>query len=127
MLEDVLDGEDPLMAPFVGRITVTHGDAWSYGVELLAHRTSGRFSGWIGYTLSWTQMQFDELNFGEKFFARYDRRHDVSVVGVYELSDQITLSASWIYGTAMRFHFHWRPMRGQFIVCCLQIIECFMG
>lgn len=99
MLEDVLDGEDAIDGTIRWEDNITHGDAWSYGVELLAHRTSGRFSGWIGYTLSWTQMQFNELNFGEKFFARYDRRHDVSVVGVYELSDQITLSASWIYGT----------------------------
>jgi len=78
---------------------VTSGLGWSYGVELLIHRKSGKLSGWIGYTLSWTQLQFDELNQGRKFYARYDRRHDVSVVGIYELNKGITLSATWVYGT----------------------------
>ncbi|MFZ0283137.1 MAG: TonB-dependent receptor, partial [Bacteroidales bacterium] len=55
---------------------VTEGDAWSYGLELLLQKKEGRLSGWIGYTLSWTQMQFDAINFGRKFWARYDRRHD---------------------------------------------------
>jgi hypothetical protein len=78
---------------------VTAGRAWSYGIELLIQKKEGRFSGWVGYTLSWTQMQFDSLNFGNKFYARYDRRHDISVVGVYKLKDNITLSGTWVYGT----------------------------
>ena len=78
---------------------VTSGSSWSYGVEFLLQKKQGRFTGWIGYTLSWTQMQFDSLNFGKKYFARYDRRHDISVVGTYRISDRITLSATWVYGT----------------------------
>jgi hypothetical protein len=78
---------------------VTAGKGWSYGTEFLIHKKTGRFSGWIGYTLSWTKWQFPELNFGKVFYPRYDRRHDLSVVGIYELSKKITLSATWIYGT----------------------------
>ena len=86
---------------------VTNGKGWSYGTELLVQRKFGKLSGWIGYTLSWTQLQFDSLNNGKKFYARYDRRHDVSVVAIYKLrkentdSDEegITLSATWVYGT----------------------------
>jgi hypothetical protein len=44
-------------------------------------------------------MQFDSINFGRKFFARYDRRHDISVVATYKLNDHITLSGTWVYGT----------------------------
>jgi hypothetical protein len=44
-------------------------------------------------------MQFDELNFGEKFSARYDRRHDVSVVSIFRFNEDISLSATWVYGT----------------------------
>jgi len=71
----------------------------------LLQRKVGKFTGWIGYTLSWTQLQFDSLNFGKKFYARYDRRHDLSLVGIYniqEASDDkrgITISATWVYGT----------------------------
>jgi hypothetical protein len=78
---------------------VTEGDAWSYGLELLLQKKEGRLSGWIGYTLSWTQMQFDSVNFGRKFWARYDRRHDLSLVAIYKLNKHITLSGTWVYGT----------------------------
>jgi hypothetical protein len=66
---------------------------------VLLQRKAGRLSGWLGYTLSWSQLQFDELNFGQKYFARYDRRHDISLVSFYHLSDRITLSGTWVYGT----------------------------
>lgn len=78
---------------------VTSGKGWSYGAEFMVQKKTGKFSGWIGYTLSWTKWKFPELNFGETFFPRYDRRNDISVVGIYELSKRITLSATWVYGT----------------------------
>lgn len=78
---------------------VTIGKGWSYGAEFMVQKKTGKLSGWIGYTLSWTKWKFPELNFGETFYPRYDRRHDISVVGIYELSPRITLSATWVYGT----------------------------
>lgn len=78
---------------------VTSGVGESYGFELLIQRKIGKFTGWVGYTLSWTTLQFDSINFGEKFYARYDRRNDISVVGIYEINDHITISATWVYGT----------------------------
>ena len=78
---------------------LTAGRGWAYGGELLIQKKEGRFTGWLGYTLSWTKWQFPELNGGRVFFPRYDRRHDVSVVGIYELSKRITLSSTWVYGT----------------------------
>jgi len=78
---------------------VTSGQGWSNGLEFLIQKKEGRFNGWIGYTLSWTQMQFDSLNYGKKFYARYDRRHDISLAGTYKLNNHITLSGTWVYGT----------------------------
>ena len=78
---------------------ITSGEAWAYGVELLIQRKHGRLSGWLGYTLSWIQHRFDELNFGEKFYARYDRRHDISLVMIYQVSPSTTLSGTWVYAT----------------------------
>jgi hypothetical protein len=82
---------------------ITRGEAWAYGLEFLVHRKQGKFSGWVGYTLSWAQQRFDELNFGEKFWARYDRRHDISLVGIYQVSPAATLSATWVYATGNAF------------------------
>jgi len=85
--------------PLTWEDNVTSGKGWSYGSEVLIRKNKGDFTGWIGYTLSWTQLQFNELNFGKKFYARYDRRHDISVVGIYKIKDQITISGVWVYGT----------------------------
>lgn len=94
MIEDPTSGEEVQWER-----NVTSGQGWSYGFELLVQRKVGKFTGWIGYTLSWTWLQFDSLNFGEKYYARYDRRHDISLVGIYKINDHITLSATWVFGT----------------------------
>lgn len=84
---------------------VTSGEGTSYGMEFFLQKKTGKFTGWIGYTLSWTQWQFDELNNGEPFWARHDRRHDISYVNTYKVreeapgKDGIVLSATWVYGT----------------------------
>ncbi len=78
---------------------VTSGQGESYGAELMVQKKVGKVSGWVGYTLSWTILQFDELNNGKEFFARYDRRHDLSIVLMYEVNENLNVSATWVYGT----------------------------
>ena len=78
---------------------VTTGRGWSYGTEFFLQRKTGRLNGWVGYTLSWTQHQFADLNEGKPFYARYDRRHDLSVVGIYQLKPRLSLSATFVFGT----------------------------
>ncbi len=78
---------------------VTSGQGWSYGLEFLLKHDGDRFSGWLGYTLSWTELQFDAINFGKKYFARYDRRHDLSLVVIHKVSKDITFTTTWVYGT----------------------------
>jgi hypothetical protein len=75
------------------------GNGWSYGAEFFVNKTRGRFSGWLGYTLSWTWRKFPDLNDGEKFPAKYDRRHDISVVAMYEVSKKWKLSSVFVYGS----------------------------
>jgi len=75
------------------------GKGWSYGAEFLVDKRRGRLTGWIGYTLAWTWRKFPDLNLGNRFPAKYDRRHDLSVVGVYELSKRWKLSGSFVYAT----------------------------
>lgn len=78
---------------------VTNGKGWAYGTEFLLQKNTGKLTGWIGYTLSWTIHQFDDLNNGKRFFPRYDRRHDISIVGSYKISEKVRLSANWLYAT----------------------------
>ena len=104
VIENGFDGGDGDTEQFSWEDNITTGDATSYGIEFfIKKKKSGKFNGWLGYTLSKTELQFDELNSGEKFLARYDRRHDISLVGIYNLSKNITLSATWVFGTGNRF------------------------
>jgi len=82
---------------------VTRGSGWSTGIELLLQRKVGKFTGWIGYTLSWTRVRFDELNAGKSFWATYDRRHDVSVVAMYRFNENWRAALTWVYGTGNAF------------------------
>jgi hypothetical protein len=75
------------------------GKGWSYGAEFFLKKAKGKFSGWIGYTLAWTKRQFPDLNNGEEYFAKHDRRHDVSVVLMYEASERLAFGATWVYAT----------------------------
>lgn len=75
------------------------GKGWSYGAEFLVNKTKGTFTGWIGYTLSWTWRRFDLLNDGNKYPARYDRRHDLSVVGNYTRNKKWKYGAVFVFGT----------------------------
>jgi len=78
---------------------VTQGEGEAYGAEVFFQKKKGKLTGWIGYTLSWTNRQFEDINQGEKFPFRYDRRHDASIVLSYDIKENIKLSANWIYGT----------------------------
>ncbi len=75
------------------------GKGWSYGTEFFINKARGKLTGWVGYTLSWTWRKFAALNFGEKYPAKYDRRNDLSVVGIYELNKKWKLSATFVYGS----------------------------
>ncbi len=76
--------------------TVTSGRGWAYGAEFFIHRKLGSLTGWVGYTLSWSQRRIVELNRGEVFPHQYDRRHDFSVAMMYEFG-QTKVSATWVY------------------------------
>ncbi|MBL7718606.1 MAG: TonB-dependent receptor [Flavipsychrobacter sp.] len=76
-----------------------YGTGEAYGSEFFINKTRGKFTGWIGYTLAWTTRQFPDLNGGKRYPAKYDRRHDLSLVGSYELSKKWVFSGVFIYAT----------------------------
>ncbi|GAA4752529.1 TonB-dependent receptor [Flavisolibacter ginsenosidimutans] len=75
------------------------GKGWSYGTEWFVNKVRGRLTGWIGYTLSWTWRKFPQLNNGETYPAKYDRRHDLSVVATYEHSKKWKFGAVFVFAT----------------------------
>ena len=81
------------------------GKGRAYGLELYLKKNYGRLTGWISYTLSRTERQFDGINDGSWYPANQDRTHDLSVVGVYKLSKKWSLSSDFVYytGNAVTF------------------------
>nr|WP_161947697.1 TonB-dependent receptor [Rufibacter ruber] len=75
------------------------GKGESYGQEFYVEKKDGKTTGWIGYTLSWTNRTFPDINNGKTFPTRFDRRHDLSVVVIHELSKRLSTTATFVYGT----------------------------
>jgi len=75
------------------------GEGRAYGMEFLARKQAGKTSGWIGYTLSWSSRKFENISFGKWFPYRYDRRHDISFVLNHQITDDINIGITWVYGT----------------------------
>jgi hypothetical protein len=79
------------------------GTGRAFGAELFLQRQFGTLTGSIGYTLAWTYRTFPELNDGKEFMPKFDRRHDLSVVGNYELGNNWKLGTIFTYSTGQSF------------------------
>ncbi len=75
------------------------GEGESYGAEFLIRKTKGKLTGWLAYTLSWSFRQFDELNFGKKYYDVYDRRHDISINLNYQLNKKWSFNTTWVFNS----------------------------
>ncbi len=78
---------------------VEKGNGNAYGLELMLEKTIGKTTGWIGYTLSWSNRQFEKLNFGKPFPAKYDNRHDINISISHKVSEKFDLGLTWVYNT----------------------------
>jgi hypothetical protein len=91
---------------------LVQGKGRGYGIELFASKTSGRFTGWLGYSLSFSQRKFDSLNKGKEYYSRFDRRHDLSLVGMYDLSKRWAISGTVVYASGNPF----TGQTGQYVI-----------
>lgn len=78
---------------------ISGGRGRSYGVELMLRKNTGRLTGWLSYTLSKTETKIAGINGGKWYDASNDRRHDVAVVAIYDLTPRWKLSATWTFSS----------------------------
>jgi outer membrane receptor for ferrienterochelin and colicin len=76
-----------------------NGRGRAYGIEFYLAKNIGKLTGWIAYTHSKTERNFEHINNGSWYPLRYDRRHNLSIVGMYKLSKKWSVNATWIYQT----------------------------
>ncbi len=76
-----------------------YGNGRSYGLELLAKKKEGKFTGWVSYTLSKTERKINGINNYEWYNAKQDRTHDLSIVAMYQLTPRWNISGLFAYYT----------------------------
>ncbi|MDR2690755.1 MAG: TonB-dependent receptor [Dysgonamonadaceae bacterium] len=81
---------------------VEAGTGRACGLEFSAEKREGRITGTASYTLSKSERRFDNINFGEWFPAKYDRRHALNLLLNYKLNNKFDFTAAWTYHSGDR-------------------------
>lgn len=79
--------------------SINYGSGRAYGMELIVKKNRGRLSGWVSYTLGWSERNFPAIMNGAIFPAKHDRRHDLSLVTSYKLNQKWDISGVFVYAT----------------------------
>ncbi|MCL6265501.1 TonB-dependent receptor [Flagellimonas myxillae] len=102
---DYIDGSD-LIGNNTIETEILNGESRAYGLELLLRKNEGDFTGWIAYTLSKSEQRTTDskaggpgINNGNWYSTPYDRTHDISVTGAYQLNKKWSFGANAIYQT----------------------------
>lgn len=78
-------------------------NGYSYGLELLVKKATGRLNGWVSYAYSRTMREADNLyreetiNKGKYYPSVYDKPHDLSIIANYLISRRWRFSADFEY------------------------------
>jgi hypothetical protein len=95
---DYKPGADIVLNPVV-ESQLYFGKGRSYGAEFLIRKNIGMFTGWVSYTLSRTERQFQYINNNSWYPAKQDRTHDISTVLMYNVGTKWSFGAVWVYAT----------------------------
>jgi hypothetical protein len=96
---DYRDGADIFLNNDAIESQLLFGKGRAYGLEWLFKKRTGKFTGWISYTLSKTERKIDGINYNRSYNARQDRTHDLAIVGSYQINAKWNVSANWVYYT----------------------------
>lgn len=99
-----VDGANLLLNEFLEG-ELLYGSGRAYGAEFYIKKASGKFTGWLSYTIARTEIIIPGLNNGEYFPTRFDRPHNLSLVASYEFNPRWTVSSTFTYqsGTPATF------------------------
>jgi hypothetical protein len=104
---DYVDDADLIANNAVEQILLK-SEARAYGLEMLFKKTTGKLQGWIAYTLSKSEQRTpgrtaieSGINDGDWYNSAWDKTHDVSITGQYELSNKWSFGANFIFQTGI--------------------------
>ena len=104
---DYVDDADLIANDAVEQILL-NGEARAYGLEMLFRKNTGKFQGWIAYTLSKSEQRTrgrtpveSGINNGQWYNSPWDKTHDISITGQYELTNKWSFGANFIFQTGI--------------------------
>ncbi len=102
---DYIDGAN-LIANNAIEQDILNGEARAYGLELLLRKNEGQFKGWLAYTLSKSEQRTPGrtpietgINNGEWYRTPYDKTHDISFNGSYEVNEKWKFGTNFVFQT----------------------------
>lgn len=102
---DYIDGSDLIGTNNI-ETEILNGEARAYGLEILFRKSKGKFTGWFAYTLSKSEQRAlggnvggPGINNGDWYNTPFDRTHDISITGNYELNEKWKFGVNFIYQT----------------------------
>lgn len=102
---DYIDGADLIANNAIEQV-ILNGKARAYGLELLLRKNQGNFKGWLAYTLSKSEQQTPGrtpseigINNGKWYNTGYDKTHDISLTGSYQLNKKWSFSTNFLFQT----------------------------
>ncbi|MCB0635167.1 MAG: TonB-dependent receptor [Lewinella sp.] len=113
---DYVDGANLMLNEYVeGQVLEGRGRA--YGLEFLFRKNTGRLTGWLSYTLSRSERLVEGINNDEWYANRFDQTHNLSLTGMYELSDRWSFSAVFVYNSGTPANFPTsRYQQGDYVI-----------
>jgi hypothetical protein len=97
---DYIDGANTLLNEYL-EADLLYGRGRAYGAEFYVKKNQGPLTGWLSYTLSRSERQVDGLNNNNWYVTKYDKTHNLALVGIYALSSRWTLSGTFNYSTGI--------------------------
>ncbi|MDR1023175.1 MAG: TonB-dependent receptor [Prevotellaceae bacterium] len=100
-MSDVVDYKDHAAVMMNQKLEgeLRRGIGRSYGVELMARKNTGKFTGWISYTYSRSFRKVQTVNNDEWYQAPFDRPHNLNIVASYDITRRLNLSANWTFSS----------------------------
>ena len=102
---DYIDGADLIANNAIEQV-ILNGKARAYGLEFLLRKNEGKLQGWLAYTLSKSEQQTKGrtptetgINNGNWYNTAYNKTHDISLTGNYQLTNKLKINANFLFQT----------------------------
>ena len=95
---DYINGADLLINKLIEGDLLS-GKGRAYGLEFYLQKKTGRWNGWVSYTLAKTELLVNGINHGNWYPTRYDQRHNLKIAAFYDLSKRWSVSTNFILTT----------------------------